>query len=137
MANPHILAAASEFDSFKNYPPELTGSVVIGGTVSGVAGSNFVNFSTNIDLKRINSSFQVYMSTTKEPGRRYSLIGGYAPLRDGNIGVVVPYNVFFVFERNGTFLTCTASITNPYGSTMTLTSETITFYVVPFVGSFL
>lgn len=138
MASPSILAAASEFDSFKNYPPEKTGQLTVSGTISATPGSDYLNISTDIDLGRLNADFQVYMVSSLAPAKRFALSGGFAPLRNGTIppSVSVPYNIFFTFLRSGTRLTCQVSITNPYGVTLTPVSETITFYVVPFIGSF-
>lgn len=136
--NANVLAAASDFDSFKNYSPERTGSVAVGGVISGVPGADYLNIPVEIELNRLNTDFQVYMTTTADAGKRFSLVGGYAPIRNGSLPgpVSVPYNLFFTFERVGTKLRCQVTVVNPYGLDLTLSNETVTFHVVSFVGPF-
>ncbi len=137
-ANPNFLAAASAFDSFKNYG-SFTGSVAVSGTVGFGVGTDFTSFSTSFDLQRTDIITQVYMSTTADSGKTFALVGNYVPLRIGSTVTFpndAPYNLFFTFLYSGTNITCQASVTNPYGETLTLVSETITFTVKTFIGPF-
>lgn len=136
-ANPNNLVAASAFDSFKNYG-SFTGNVVVSGTVSATFGSNFQTYSTSFDLQRQDIVTQVYMQTTADSGKTFSLVGGYAPLRNGTVPALgtVPYNIAFTFTYSGTIITCQAAISNPYGNTLTVSTETITFIVKTFITPF-
>lgn len=135
--NPANLAAASVFNSFKNYG-SYTGTVTVSGGVSPTPPSNFATFSTSFDLERQDIITQVYMQTTGDANKTFSLVGGYAPLRDGTTPTLgtVPYNLAFTFTYSGTTITCQAAVVNPYFETLTLTTETITFIVKTFITPF-
>lgn len=136
-ANPNMLAAASAFDSFKNYG-SFSGDVVVSGTVSGTPPTNFATYSASFDLTRTDILTQIYMSTTLSPGNFFNLVGGYSPVREGSIPgpVLLPYNVAFTFTFIDNIINVQAAIQNPYGDTLTVATETITFTVKTFIGAF-
>lgn len=137
-ADPNFLSAASAFDSFKNYG-SFSDDVTVSGTVGFGIGTDFTTFSTSFDLERTDVITQVYMQTTVDPGKTFSLVGNYVPLRTGSTTSLpsdAPYNLQFTFTYVGSVITCQASIVNPYGETLTLVTETITFIVKTFIGPF-
>lgn len=136
-ANADELAAASAFNSFKNYG-SFSDPVTISGTVSATPPTNFATYPVSFDLQRNDIITQVYMQTTADPGKTFSLVGNYSPLRNGTTPSLgsVPYNVGFTFTYIGTTITCQAFIANPYFDTLTVATETITFIVKTFITPF-
>ena len=138
MLNPDKFAYHSGFDTFKQYIGTFTGSVVIGGTVSGSAGSNFRLFSTTVPIPLREFSAQIYMrSSAVSPERKYlaeCLTVGQL-VRSGTAPPVPPpafYNLDLNFAFDPNLLVIDVIASNPYASTLTLVSETLTFDVKVF-----
>lgn len=133
-ADPTFFAFNSEFDSIKNYAPyTYTGSVIVTGAISGTPPNNFATFSTSIILDRTSTIIQVQATTTADAGKTYILYPGTAfPRADGANN----YGVEFSYVYGPSTLTVQALVSNPYGVTLNLTTETITFYIKTFIAPF-
>jgi hypothetical protein len=141
MPDPSKLAFSTSFDAFKNNDYK-TGSLVVSGTVgAGVLAT----YTGTVTLSRSESVAQIYYSTSvasdnHSTSRNYIYTPDTTILHsDGSTAAspgAAPYTVLFTTEYSGTTLSVKAYVLNPYGGTLTLISETISFEVYTFIAPF-